>query len=345
MYAVGTRVRLTNTGDIGKVTNLLSEGMVQVYLSDLDMNIPVAEEFLERYEGHSTTKAKVLNITSKKEEAPTPPPVETQYVILKSYGIQLAFDPRYKLDGTPDYYDVYLINDTQKAVIYSLEISYLDTDPLTKNGKLEGVAIQNIGQMSYDSLNDAPIVILDIWEVTTQGTGSKQTKELKIKAKQFFKNVMTVPLLNKPAHWYKMMESFDKKKSKDRYSEEDLKTYTRRNATPFKKKKTNRFYTTHDVSDFANFKTEIDLHLENLTNSTKKYTNAEKLRIQLAAFDEYIYKAVELGVHSVFIIHGVGAGKLKDHVASRLIQNKDIKSFKNEYHPRYGFGATEVIIK
>jgi dsDNA-specific endonuclease/ATPase MutS2 len=43
------------------------------------------------------------------------------------------------------------------------------------------------------------------------------------------------------------------------------------------------------------------------------------------------------------VIHGLGKGKLKNEIATRLINHPEVKTFKNEYHPKYGFGATEII--
>jgi len=60
-------------------------------------------------------------------------------------------------------------------------------------------------------------------------------------------------------------------------------------------------------------------------------------------FDRFIDKAIRLGVPRVYVIHGIGKGKLKNMIASRLIQIPEVQTFKNEYHPRYGWGATEVI--
>jgi len=39
----------------------------------------------------------------------------------------------------------------------------------------------------------------------------------------------------------------------------------------------------------------------------------------------------------------IGKGRLRNEIASRLVQMPEVKTFKNEYHPNYGFGATEVI--
>jgi dsDNA-specific endonuclease/ATPase MutS2 len=46
----------------------------------------------------------------------------------------------------------------------------------------------------------------------------------------------------------------------------------------------------------------------------------------------------------VYIIHGVGKGRLKEMIHARLKRHSDVEHFKNEYHERYGWGATEVIL-
>ena len=102
-------------------------------------------------------------------------------------------------------------------------------------------------------------------------------------------------------------------------------------------------YSPHDVTAFANFNIELDLHLENLTHNAQKLTSSEKVRLQLRRFEEHMEEAIRLGVERVFIIHGLGKGKLRNAIASRLITMPEVKTFKNEYHPKYGWGATEVI--
>jgi dsDNA-specific endonuclease/ATPase MutS2 len=44
----------------------------------------------------------------------------------------------------------------------------------------------------------------------------------------------------------------------------------------------------------------------------------------------------------LIVIHGVGKGKLKDEIHQILKQKKEVKNFIHRYHPRYGYGATEI---
>ena len=137
---------------------------------------------------------------------------------------------------------------------------------------------------------------------------------------------------------------FDNLVSKKANKEDDLKSYTQKNVRPVQYQKSgNQKYNVHDVEEYANFKGEIDLHIENLPSRKGKMSSSEKLQLQLNHFEQYMDKAIRLGVPRIYVIHGIGKGKLKNMIASRLIQMPEVKTFKNEYHPRYGWGATEVI--
>ncbi|MEL6142742.1 MAG: Smr/MutS family protein [Bacteroidota bacterium] len=61
-------------------------------------------------------------------------------------------------------------------------------------------------------------------------------------------------------------------------------------------------------------------------------------------FRNYLMRARQLGVERVYIIHGLGEGKLKKAIHKELRQVEYVKSFNNNYHPKYGNGATEVFL-
>ena len=237
---------------------------------------------------------------------------------------------------------MYLINDTRFDVLFTFSVRSDESHFPTTNGKLAAMSFHLLGSFLYDQLNQHSVVCIDCWKVTTQGTGPMIRKDLKIKPKQFFKKQTTAPLLNKRVTLYQLIENFQQK---ERPSEEDLKSYTKRKAPQVSFRKLHhRPLNQHDIQEMADFVPELDLHVEMLEGYNTKMSNAEKLRLQLHHFDQFLTKAIRLGISPVFVIHGVGKGKLKDHIASRLIQNPDVISFKNEYHPKYGFGATEIVL-
>lgn len=347
LLSIGTKVKFRYTGETGTVSALLGDGMVNVYLEEDDMEIPAFPEDLMRVEtppkGQET--AKVI-LTPEPPAPKTPATIEAtpQYAILKSLGIQLAFLPQANPDGTIHRYEVYLINDTASPVLYSISLLLKDATQETKHGKLEPASYLLAGLLLFDQLNEAPAYEIECRRILTNGTGPRLFKNLRIKPQQFFKNTRLAPLLNKQVHWYRIFETLEPERKPGK--QEDLRTYTKENVQIAKKEES--VYgdwrdTLPGVQEFAEFINEIDLHIERLTDRHQKLSNAEILRIQLGHFEAFLNKAIRLGVQNVFIIHGVGKGILRDAVAQRLRQRPEVAVIKNDYHPKYGWGATEVI--
>lgn len=343
LFAIGTKVKFLHTGDEGIVKARLEKGMVSVYLPADDMEIPAAEEDLIRAEDVTKNPVKAKVVEGKKEKiAPKPPAVkiETQYAILKSMGIQIAFLSVENNERLTEKYLIYLINDTQYAIIFNIKF-WLNYRSETWGDKLPATSYIELGEMLYDDLNEAPEFDIEINWITTEGVGRPISKLLKIKAKSFFNTLRTAPLLNKPSHLYRL---FEKPIIEAEPEVEDLQTYTKRHAKPIWETTGNlKSFDQHSTNELANFSREIDLHIEALREENKKMTNSEIIAIQLSAFEAYINLAIRLGVPSVFVIHGVGKGKLRNEIATRLMNNPDVMTFKNEFHPKYGWGATEVV--
>lgn len=346
LFAKGTKVKFLHTDDEGEVRGLLEGGMVSVYIPKYDMEIPAWPDDLMRAEEFLKHPVKAKVVEGKKEPVnPTPPPVsvESQYTILKSLGIQLAFEPADSKLEVPEKYGLYLLNDTRYDVVFELKLLLNNRGPQTWNNKLRSASFQFLSEFLYDDLNESPEFELQVQWLTTEGLSETQFKSLKIKPKTFFSNLRTAPFLNRPVHWYRLFEKPDA--APEEKSGEDLSSYTKRNAKPTAKSSGlgYRNYHVPDSHELAAFSPEIDLHIEKLTNSWRKLTNGDILKIQLSHFESFIEKAMRLGVDRVFVIHGIGEGKLKDAIATRLLQNPQVNTFKNEFHPRYGWGATEVI--
>lgn len=346
-FTVGQKVILKYTGDKGTVMQLHQDGAVMVRLDDGDMTIPIFEEDLLPANSlpiHKTTelpKKKVIEIPEF--------PVETQYGILQSLGLQVAFEAVTKYENI-EKYNVYLINDTSSELIYIFKIQLENEVLFEVDNKIGSIEVQHLGELFYDELNDIPEIHIEVKEITTEGLGEKLLKSIKLKPQNFFKNVITAPLLNKRVHHFILFEKFNISQKPKVQSKEDLKSYTQRLKEPsakIKKITPNSSHSTrmnrHEIEEFANFNPVIDLHVENLTTKSNEMTNGEIINLQLQHFERFMQKAYRLGVPRVFIIHGVGKGKLRDEIATKLIQEYDIQTFKNEYHPKYGFGATEVV--
>lgn len=98
-----------------------------------------------------------------------------------------------------------------------------------------------------------------------------------------------------------------------------------------------------DPEERAGFATTLDLHIENLVKNPRKLEEAAIFRTQIDAFDRYIQKAIRLGIPRIFIIHGIGTGKLRQYILDHCAQDPHVLRATNNYDPRFGYGATEIV--
>jgi hypothetical protein len=206
-----------------------------------------------------------------------------------------------------------------------------------------------LGDIRSDDLNDLPEADLEVRRITTAGHDPVLHRVLKIKPKQFFNRIQTVPILNQQAYNFVMLDRFEPRPENEA-AKEDLRDYTRqrlgnrprRNTSPNSNSKQ---YKPFDIEAFSTFVPEIDLHAETLIPGYQRLDKGEILRLQLQHCTRFLDQAVRLGVHHVFLIHGIGEGKLRDAIKNMLRNRPEVVRYKNEYHPKYGYGATEVTLR
>lgn len=350
LFAIGTKVRIRFTGERGVITAQLDDGMLQVRLdNDPDFEIPVFEDDLQRDTGAEPVLAGAKFVKGKQVEEPAAPPrreIKGQYVILKPQGVMAAFEPMPGRDGSVSRYKAWLINDTSHEFLFDLSL-YTEVETIISlEDKLPATTVLELGDLLYDDLSDAPGLDVQLRRITTSGVDAPLERTLRLRPKQFFNKLQTAPILNVLAYQFVLFTSFEPS-AKQKDSGSDLREYTRQSVRkPRQEKRPNAVpFKPFDIEAFAHFEPEIDLHIENLINGYAKLDKGEILRIQLKHFHGFLEKAMRLGVPHVFIIHGVGEGKLRETIHQELRQHPQVHKFKNEYHHKYGYGATEVVFR
>mgnify|MGYP001237884935 CR=1 FL=1 len=90
---------------------------------------------------------------------------------------------------------------------------------------------------------------------------------------------------------------------------------------------------------------EVDLHINQLLDTTAGMTNAEILDYQLQKFNEVMQENLHRKNQRIVFIHGKGEGILKSAILKEL-KNKYRKCYvQDASFQKYGYGATMVIIK
>ena len=87
---------------------------------------------------------------------------------------------------------------------------------------------------------------------------------------------------------------------------------------------------------------EVDLHINQLVNSTKGMDNYDMLNLQLDTAKQKIEFAISKRIPKMVFIHGVGEGVLKSELMN-LLQKYPVKFYDASYK-KYGLGATEVVV-
>jgi len=82
-----------------------------------------------------------------------------------------------------------------------------------------------------------------------------------------------------------------------------------------------------------------------LSDDWKGMNNYEILSQQLKTFERYYDLALAHMQPSLTVIHGVGTGRLREEIHEQLKHRREVKSFINQYHPAYGYGATEIFFE
>lgn len=90
---------------------------------------------------------------------------------------------------------------------------------------------------------------------------------------------------------------------------------------------------------------EIDLHIEELREDFSTMTPEAILRYQLEVFRNKLDLAVVHNFSSIIFIHGVGQGVLRQEIHRALGKHPHVRTFKDARKDKFGYGATEVILK
>jgi len=87
---------------------------------------------------------------------------------------------------------------------------------------------------------------------------------------------------------------------------------------------------------------EVDLHIHQLTKSTKGMTNHDMLTLQIDTAKRQLEFAIRKRIKKIVFIHGKGDGVLKLEL-EYLFGRYNVKFYEANYQ-KYGLGATEVYI-
>jgi dsDNA-specific endonuclease/ATPase MutS2 len=331
-YQIGDKIVVHLTNEEGKVVEIMNEKMVMIevkgvrfpaYMDQIDF--PYFKMFTEK---RQADKKKVFIDNVQKEKY--------QPKLKEGEGVQLSFLPVFSKDVFDDdvveKFKLYLVNKNREAYTFTYNLVIGGESQFELKNKIEPLEDFYLHNVDFEDISDSPRFN---FEFSLANADKKKAPFfeafLKLKGKQLFKKIEEIQLKNEPTFAYPVFETYP-----DKVEEEKVDLSSLGNAG----------FRVYDASrvreNLEPARTVVDIHIEKLTDNWKHLSNFEILTIQLKTFEKYFDLAVAHHQSSLTIIHGVGTGKLKDEIHDILKLKKEVKSFVNQYHSLYGYGATEI---
>ena len=330
-FSIGDKVVLKNTDEEGIVIAYVSDDMLEVEVEGITFPVHI-DELDHPYLKWFTQKKQVKS----KRSVPEQLPVEKQKLRKPrlAKGIYLSFFPEYKIEemeDVVDYLKVYILNELPKEIQFQYDLSLGGTASFSHEGKLQGFGHIYLHNIPFEQMNDAPKIN---WQIDDLEDPAMAPMEgvLKLKPQKVFQQIEQILINNEPSFSYLLFDDF-------RFLEKGF--------TPFLVPSISNT-STGKVSVADNSieqpKYELDLHIEHLVDDYKGLTNIEIIDIQLAELKKYLRLAINAKQERMVVVHGLGKGRLRDEVHKILSTTFEVDTFSNEWHGRYGFGATEVLL-
>ncbi len=249
--------------------------------------------------------------------------------------LELLFVPEVAEEGGAYAFRPFLLNLSQQDFLCELLADTEERDLDDRKERLAAQGFLELKRMYKDDLNDKPIYRFRFWEQKTKGTGPEYSCEICLRPGSFFAKRQYHERLGREVYVYAL------EPAKVDAGRESLSDYTRRHAGHAPRSKRRQYVDVYNPREFASFPREIDLHIHALRPDAGKLEPGLILQIQIRAFEDYLHKAIRLGVEQVLIIHGKGEGVLRQRIHQLLAQNPYVRQFE-KIHPILGTGATEV---
>jgi hypothetical protein len=345
-FEVGDKVVIQHSNDEGEVIEIINDKMVLVdvrgvkfpaYTDQLDF--PYFKRFTEKklFPPEKKPKKYVDQLPPEK-----PAPGKKKELIAKlADGVWLTFLPVFDTDEFGDdvveSLKIYLVNNTSAGYHFSYHLNYFGKSEFDLENQLPSGNDFYLHDIPFANLNDNPAFDCDFSLLTPdKAKADHYETTLKLRAKQVFGRIEEIKKKGEATFSFKLFDSYPYRP----VEEEFVDTRGILAGSGFR---------VYDASRARQHlepaRSELDLHAEKLTDKPGSLDNFEILTLQLQTFEKYFDLAVAHHLPSMIVIHGVGSGKLRDEIHEALRVKRNVKSFVNRYHPRYGYGATEIFFE
>lgn len=340
-FKIGDKVRFLNEKGEGVISGFVNKSTVNVHIEE-GFDIPYAIDQLVS-----------IHENKPKETVPTPAPAISNDVtpIIKdiipvnstfSKGIYLLFIPENDKNVLESPLQLAITNYTEYDVLYTLSAKRAEGYVTISTGDIGSGKNNNILLISRSELERFTHVKVDL--VYYSNAAHKPippvSEILRINPVRFYKenNFVKTPFLPKRA-FVAVIAGLD-----DSANRENVEIDPDELVRAMKQKRSSSLNILSKPHKLNDPETEIDLHIEELIESHAGMSNAQIIELQLKHFKQELDNAIANNFKKITFIHGVGIGRLKQEIHS-ILKTYDRIRFHDAPYSKYGFGATEVILR
>lgn len=336
-YQVGDIVVILHSNEEGEIVDFINDKMAMVevrgvrfpvYLDQIDF--PYFKRFTEKKK--IPAKKPKQYVEDIRREKPS-------HADKVRDGVWLTFLPVMDTDEFGDPYvellKLHLINNTDTAYRFVYRQNFFGKPEFELNNQVSPFEDFYLHDIPFADMNDNPSFEFDFSLIKPEkGKADHFETMLKLKAKQLFARIEEIREKNHASFRYNLFAAYPDKVVDDKVELGKLAA------------KGYRIFNAREARQHLEPpRTVIDLHAEKLTDNWENMSNYEILGLQLKTFEKYYDLALAHMQPSLIVVHGMGTGKLRDEIHDLLRLRREVKSFVNQYHPQFGYGATEIFFQ
>lgn len=338
-YQVGDEIIVLLSNEEGRVVEIMNDQMVMIevrgvkfpaYMDQIDF--PYFKRFTEKKLFAKKPEPKVY-VDQLPKEKPQPNQIKV------ADGVWLSFIPKFSLDDfndeVVDLLKIHLVNRTGRAYHFVYTQQFLGETDFELRADIAAFHDFYLHDIPFERVNDSPSFAFDFSLVNPEKKKAPHFEtQLKLKPKQVFKRIEEMKENNEPTLSYQLFTEYPEKTEEPYF---ELGSLAAKGFKVYEASKARQH--------MEPARSVVDLHIEKLTHNWEKLSNLEILGIQLNEFQKWYDLAIAHHQPSLIVIHGVGTGKLKDEIHDILKTKREVKTFINQYAPRFGYGATEIFFQ
>lgn len=238
--------------------------------------------------------------------------------------------------------EIYLINDSNFRILYSISRAEGEFQSLMAYGNLEDNTKIQLADIKRDELNNYEEISFQIifFRKGNYYLLNPVNKSWNFKPSRFYKEKSFTEndFFHEKAFIYEITK--EEINIADHISDDDIEKAKKEK----ERKEPKKVYQSSKKGKDEEIE-EVDLHIQELTDDYSNLSNAEILEIQMSRFTTALEGAILSGSRRIVFIHGVGNGRLKHEILKTLDRKYPKLRYQDASFKEYGYGATLVMIK